>query len=52
MLHIGRNSASRCTAGRMSHADNVISFAFKRITHPILPKRQRPVKLATDHEIN
>ncbi|MEA3110956.1 MAG: hypothetical protein QOG58_755 [Caballeronia sp.] len=42
----------RGAAGRMSDADNVTSFAFKRITvmHP--SKRHRPVKVATDGEIN
>ncbi len=42
----------RGAAGRMSDADNVISFAFKRITVTHPSKRQRPVKVATDGEIN
>ena len=42
----------RGAAGRMSDADNVISFAFKRITVTHPSKRHRPVKVATDGEIN
>ncbi|MGX7001580.1 diacylglycerol/lipid kinase family protein [Caballeronia sp. KNU42] len=42
----------RGAAGRMSEADNVISFAFKRITVTHPSKRHRPVKVATDGEIN
>jgi len=41
----------RGAAGRMSDADNVISFAFKRITVTRASKRSRPVKVAADGEI-
>lgn len=42
----------RGAAGRMSDADNVISFAFRHITVTHPSKRHRPVKVATDGEIN
>jgi hypothetical protein len=49
---MGLTSTRPIHCRRMSDADNVISFAFKRIpvAHP--SKRNRPVKVATDGEIN
>lgn len=41
----------RGAVGRMSDADNVISFAFKHITVTHPSKRRRPVKVATDGEV-
>ena len=41
----------RGAAGRMSDADNVISFAFRSITVTHPSKRRRRVKIATDGEV-
>jgi diacylglycerol kinase family enzyme len=41
----------RGATGRMSDADNVISFAFDHITVTHPSKRSRPVKIATDGEV-
>lgn len=41
----------RGAAGRMSDAENVVSFVFKHITVTHPSKRRRPVKVATDGEV-